>query len=141
MEESGSENLDLELAKCKDTFLSGVDFVCISDNYWLGKTKPCLTYGLRGICYFYLEIESSIKDLHSGCFGGAVHESMVDLVALLGQLVDAKGKILVPGVYDSVTPLTEAEEKLYENIEFDCVCYLFNLIFIYLKESTFTFTF
>ncbi len=66
MEESGSENLDVELAKRKDTFLSDVDYVCISDNYWLGKSKPCLTYGLRGICYFYLEVESSTKDLHSG---------------------------------------------------------------------------
>ena len=24
-----------------------VDYCCISDNYWLGKDKPCLTYGLR----------------------------------------------------------------------------------------------
>lgn len=120
MEESGSENLDVELAKRKETFLKDVDYVCISDNYWLGKTKPCLTYGLRGICYFYLEVESSAKDLHSGCFGGAVHESMVDLVSLLGSLVDSKGKILVPGIYDSVLPLTPEEEKLYEKIDFDC---------------------
>jgi nonspecific dipeptidase len=72
MEESGSENLDEELAKRKDTFLADVDYVCISDNYWLGKNKPCITYGLRGICYFYLEVESSTKDLHSGVFGGSV---------------------------------------------------------------------
>jgi len=118
MEESGSENLDIELAKRKDTFLKDVDYVCISDNYWLGKNKPCLTYGLRGICYFFIEVESSTKDLHSGVFGGSIHESMVDLVALLNELVDAKGKILIPGIYDSVLPLTEEEEKLYENIEF-----------------------
>lgn len=104
-------------------FLKDVDYVCISDNYWLGKNKPCLTYGLRGVCYFYLEIESSTKDLHSGVFGGAIHESMVDLVAMLNELVDAKGKILVPGVYDSVSPLTEAEKELYKDIEFDCVSF------------------
>ncbi len=45
---------------------------------------------------------------------------MVDLVSLLGSLVDSKGKILVPGIYDSVTPLTPEEEKLYEKIDFDC---------------------
>lgn len=44
-------------------FLKGVDYVCISDNYWLGKTKPCLTYGLRGMCYFFLEIEGGTKVL------------------------------------------------------------------------------
>ena len=26
-----------------------VDYVCISDNYWLGKKKPCVTYGLRWV--------------------------------------------------------------------------------------------
>ena len=25
----------------------GVDYCCVSDNYWLGLTKPCVTYGLR----------------------------------------------------------------------------------------------
>jgi nonspecific dipeptidase len=118
MEESGSENLDEELTKRKDTFLKDVDYVCISDNYWLGKNKPCLTYGLRGICYFFIEVESSSKDLHSGVFGGSVHESMVDLVYLLNELVDNKGKILVPGVYDSVKPLTDEEKKLYDSIDF-----------------------
>ena len=33
-----------------------VDYCCISDNYWLGKNKPCLTYGLRGVCYFFIEV-------------------------------------------------------------------------------------
>ena len=38
-----------------------VDFCCISDNYWLGKEKPCLTYGLRGVCYFFIEVECAAK--------------------------------------------------------------------------------
>lgn len=72
MEESASEGLDELLFSEKDKFLSNVDYVCISDNYWLGKNKPCLTYGLRGICYFFLEVECSKKDLHSGVYGGTV---------------------------------------------------------------------
>jgi hypothetical protein len=39
----------------RDKFLKDVDYICISDNYWLGKDKPCITYGLRGICYFFIE--------------------------------------------------------------------------------------
>lgn len=57
MEESESEGLDELVFARKDTFLKDVDYVCISDNYWLGKTKPCITYGLRGICYFSLEVK------------------------------------------------------------------------------------
>lgn len=49
------------------------------------------------------------------------HESMVDLVALLNELVDSKGKILIPGIYDSVQPETEDENKLYEPIDFSTV--------------------
>ncbi|KAG7273567.1 hypothetical protein CRUP_019813 [Coryphaenoides rupestris] len=56
-QESDSEGLDELIFARKDTFLKDVDYVCISDNYWLGKTKPCITYGLRGICYFFLELK------------------------------------------------------------------------------------
>lgn len=119
MEESGSEGLDDLLLSHKDKFLKDVDYVCISDNYWLGKTKPCITYGLRGIAYFFIELECASKDLHSGVFGGTVHEAMADLVYLLNTLVDVNGKILIPGVLDEVAPLTEAEKKMYETIDFD----------------------
>lgn len=72
MEESGSKGLDnLLFARTKD-FLHDIDYVCISDNYWLGKDHPCITYGLRGLCYFHVEVECAAKDLHSGVFGGAV---------------------------------------------------------------------
>ncbi|XP_031573362.1 cytosolic non-specific dipeptidase-like isoform X1 [Actinia tenebrosa] len=119
MEESGSEGLDELIAERKDSFFKSIDYVCISDNYWLGKEKPCVTYGLRGICYFFVEVACATKDLHSGVFGGSVHEAMTDLVSLLDTLVDVKGNILVPGVNDSVAPVTEEEKKSYDPIDFD----------------------
>ncbi|XP_051879011.1 cytosolic non-specific dipeptidase-like isoform X2 [Pristis pectinata] len=119
MEETGSEGLDDLVFGRKDTFFKGVDFVCISDNNWLGRKKPCITYGLRGIAFFLVEVECANRDLHSGIFGGTVHEAMTDLIYLLGKLVDRKGKILVPGIYESVAPLTEEEKNLYDKIDFD----------------------
>lgn len=119
MEESGSEGLDELIFERKDTFFKPVDYVCISDNYWLGKRKPCITYGLRGICYFFLEVNCATKDLHSGVFGGTVHEAMTDLIYLLGQLVDLKGNILIPGINDKVLPLTDDERATYTDIDFD----------------------
>lgn len=98
MEESGSEGLDELLMKRKDDFLADVDYVCISDNYWLGKKRPCLTYGLRGIAYYTVEVECAQKDLHSGIYGGAVHEAMPDLCWLLNTLVDKDTNILIPGI-------------------------------------------
>lgn len=64
MEESGSEGLDELIFAQKDTFFKDVDYVCISDNYWLGKKKPCITYGLRGICYFFIEVSATFPMRH-----------------------------------------------------------------------------
>jgi nonspecific dipeptidase len=122
MEESGSEGLDDLLFARKD-FFKDVDYVCISDNYWLGTDKPCITYGLRGICYFYAEVECASKDLHSGVFGGTVYEAMNDLVAIMGQLTDKEGRILVPHIYKDVAEMLENENEIYDKITFDVADY------------------
>jgi len=119
MEESGSEGLDQLIEERKESFFKSVDYICISDNYWLGKKKPCITYGLRGISYFFAEMSCAKQDLHSGVFGGSVHEAMIDLSHLFAKLVDQKGNILIPGVNELVAPLTEDEDKLYDSIDFD----------------------
>ncbi|XP_029638575.1 cytosolic non-specific dipeptidase isoform X1 [Octopus sinensis] len=119
MEESDSDGLANLLMSKKDSFLKDIDFICISDNNWLSKNRPCLTYGLRGVCHFFVEVECSSKDLHSGVFGGSVHEAMSDLIFLMNSLVDVKGRILIPGIYDSVEPITSEEDSLYKDIDFD----------------------
>ncbi|XP_037947161.1 cytosolic non-specific dipeptidase-like [Teleopsis dalmanni] len=119
MEESGSEGLDDLLLSLKSTFLSNVDYVCISDNYWLGKNRPCLTYGLRGLVYYTLEVECAKKDLHSGVFGGTVHEAMPDLIYLLNCLVDKDTNILIPGIERDIAPLLHNENQIYDNIDYD----------------------
>ncbi|XP_075228684.1 cytosolic non-specific dipeptidase-like [Lycorma delicatula] len=118
MEESSSTGLEELLIAQKEDFLKDVDYVCISDNYWLGSSTPCLTYGLRGLAYFSVEVECAAKDLHSGSFGGSVSEAMTDLIYLLNTLLDDKGEILVPGILDDVEPVSKDELKLYEEIDF-----------------------
>ena len=119
MEESGSEGLDDLIYAEADKFFKGTDCVCISDNYWLGTDKPCLTYGLRGVSYFHLTVTGPARDLHSGVFGGTIHEPMTDLVHLMSKLVKPNGEILVPGVMDMVAPVTEAELEIYKHISFN----------------------
>lgn len=118
MEESGSEGLEGLLDAKKDTFFKGVDYVCISDNYWLGTKKPCLTYGLRGVCYFFVEVECAAKDLHSGLYGGVLNEATSDLIHLLDSLVDRQGNILIPDLQNDVLPVSDEEKELYKNIDF-----------------------
>lgn len=49
------------------------------------------------------------RDLHSGVFGGMVHEPMTDLISIMGKLVTTDGRILVPGVKDMIAAADEKE--------------------------------
>ncbi|KAL8809145.1 MAG: hypothetical protein Q9223_007956, partial [Gallowayella weberi] len=120
MEEYGSEGLDdfIKQECQKGGFFEEADAVCISDNYWLGTEKPCLTYGLRGCNYYGVEIEGPGQDLHSGVFGGTAQEPMTDLVRILGTLVDTDGKIQIPGINEMVAPVTDEEKGLYGGISY-----------------------
>ncbi|WWC70211.1 uncharacterized protein I206_104161 [Kwoniella pini CBS 10737] len=118
MEENGSVNLDKFIESEKDKFFSGVDCMCISDNYWLDTKTPCLTYGLRGINYYEIKINGPDRDLHSGVFGGTVHEPMTDLITLMSKLVTGDGQILIPGVKEMIAPLTDDERAKFEAIHF-----------------------
>ena len=120
MEEYGSEGLDefIEKEAKKGGFFESADAVCISDNYWLGTEKPCLTYGLRGCNYYSVEIKGPGQDLHSGVFGGTAQEPMTDLVRVLAALVDTDGKIMIPGIKEMVAPVTDEEKALYGDISY-----------------------
>jgi len=118
MEEYGSEGLDDFIHAEAKKFFKDTDAVCISDNYWLGTEKPCLTYGLRGCSYYSIEISGPAQDLHSGVYGGTAQEPMTDLVRVMSSLVDGNGKIQIAGISDLVAPMTEEEQSLYKNIAF-----------------------
>ncbi|KAI4629509.1 Cys-Gly metallodipeptidase [Alternaria ethzedia] len=118
MEENGSEGLDDTIRAEAKKFFKDVDVVCISDNYWLGTEKPCLTYGVRGCNYYQVEVSGPGQDLHSGVYGGMTHEPMTDLVRIMNSFVDPDGKILIKGVDDLVAPLTDEEAALYPPIAF-----------------------
>jgi len=118
MEEYGSEGLDDFINAEAKKYFKDADAVCISDNYWLGTEKPCLTYGLRGCNYYSIEVSGPGQDLHSGVFGGTAQEPMTDLINVMSKLVDNQGKILIPGINEMVAPVTEEEKKLYGPIAY-----------------------
>jgi nonspecific dipeptidase len=121
MKESGSEGTEqavVDEAK-SGNFFDDVDTVCISANHWLGKHKPCVTYGLRGVCYFTCEVVSGDRDLHSGVFGGTVREAMSDVAILMTKLVDRNNKIMVSGIYNKVDKVNAKEKGAYEGIDFN----------------------
>jgi len=95
------------------------DIVVISDSSQFGPGKPAITYGLRGITYYEVRLTGPSQDLHSGAFGGAVTNPANVLCRIVGSLLDADGRITLPGFYDDVVDLTSVERKQFADLNFD----------------------
>lgn len=106
-EEIGSPSLPDWVAENKD--LLQADFCLNPDAGMLGKDHPTITYGLRGLASFELTVSGPNHDLHSGVFGGTVHNPAKALAELLAGMHDENNHISLPGFYDSVRPLSGEE--------------------------------
>lgn len=116
-EEVGSENLDEFITSHRQEL--ACDCVVISDTSQFAPGQPAITYGLRGIAYYELRLTGPKQDLHSGTFGGAVANPANVLSSILAKMIDADGRIQVPGFYDDVLALTDRERKEFEQLGFD----------------------
>jgi acetylornithine deacetylase/succinyl-diaminopimelate desuccinylase-like protein len=99
-EEIGSPHLQEFLARHRRAIRA--DVAVMSDTRILGPDHPALTYALRGGLAFELDVHGPAHDLHSGNFGGAVHNPLQALCELVARLHDASGRVAVPGFYDQV---------------------------------------
>jgi acetylornithine deacetylase/succinyl-diaminopimelate desuccinylase-like protein len=106
-EEIGSPNLPAFLAK--NARRLAADAAVVSDAPMAGPGKPVIHYGERGALSLELEVIGPAHDLHSGNFGGAVHNPLQALCEIIAQLHDASGRIAVPGLYDGVRPASSSE--------------------------------
>ncbi len=113
-EEIGSTNLDAFVKDQKE--LLKADLVLISDSSMFGEDIPSICYGLRGLTYMQLEVVGPNKDLHSGSFGGAVHNPIQALAEIIAQLHDKNGRVTIPGFYDDVRPLTRKERDAFKKL-------------------------
>ncbi len=85
---------------------------------------PTLVYALRGLAFFELRIYGPEHDLHSGVFGGIVHNPAKALSEVIAGLHDANGTVTVPGFYDKVRPLSEEERAELARLPMDDGYYL-----------------
>jgi acetylornithine deacetylase/succinyl-diaminopimelate desuccinylase-like protein len=83
----------------------------MSDTRMLGINQPAITYALRGSLSMEMEVQGPRSDLHSGNFGGAVTNPIQVLSEILAGLHDARGRVCIPGFYDSVRMPSKAEKE------------------------------
>ena len=116
-EEVGSRNLDDFIDSHKD--LLAADVVVISDTAMFDRGVPSICYGLRGLAYAQIDVRGSKTDLHSGQFGGPLMNPAMALAQILAQMKDKRGRIKIPGFYDDVRELSEAERADYARLPFN----------------------
>ncbi len=92
------------------------DALVVSDTSMLAKGVPSITYGLRGLNYYQIEITGPTQDLHSGVFGGAVPNPITVLAETIAKLHDKAFRITIPGFYDDVAALSRQERKALNSL-------------------------
>jgi acetylornithine deacetylase/succinyl-diaminopimelate desuccinylase-like protein len=116
-EEVGSAHLDDFVRAHKQELAA--DVVVISDSPMFDRGIPSICYGLRGLAYFQVDVRGTKSDLHSGSFGGAVANPAFVLTQILAQMKDRGGRIRIPGFYDDVRELSEAERAEWKKLPFN----------------------
>ena len=115
-EEVGSPNLPKFCEENKELLKS--DIILVSDTSMIAPDVPSITTGLRGLAYWQVEVTGPNVDLHSGLFGGAVANPINVLSKMIGETMDENGKILIPGFYDDVIKVSEAEREMMAKAPF-----------------------
>jgi acetylornithine deacetylase/succinyl-diaminopimelate desuccinylase-like protein len=112
-EEIGSAHLASFIDQHLDQLRS--DLVLNADSGIMRPDQPSIVYGLRGLAYFELWVYGPKQDLHSGAFGGSVHNPAQVLCELIAGMHDANGHVTLPGFYDKVRDLSDAERRELTN--------------------------
>jgi len=116
-EESGSPHF-AELLRAQRERLR-CDVIVISDTTMWSADVPSMCVGMRGVIDAEIDVRGAERDLHSGSFGGGVPNPLHVLAGMLSGLHDRDGRVTVPGFYDNVVPISDAERALIARLPFD----------------------
>lgn len=120
-EEVGSANLGIFVANNREKLAN--DVILISDTGMIAKDVPSITTGLRGLSYVEVEVTGPNRDLHSGLYGGAVANPINVLTKMIASLHDENKHITIPGFYDKVENLSDAERAEMAKAPFSLEAY------------------
>ena len=95
------------------------DAVVVSDTSVWSREQPTACTGMRGMVSCQVDLRGPSGDVHSGSFGGAIRNPLTELCRLVAQLHDADGRVTLPGFYDGVVELSDAEREMFARLPFD----------------------
>ncbi|NDJ87201.1 MAG: dipeptidase [Chloroflexi bacterium] len=115
-EETSSLNLGPFIDAHQD--LLRADVAVISDTAMFEPGVPAIPYGLRGVVLTDLEVVGPANDLHSGMYGGTVHNPIHALSELIATMHGADGQVAIEGFYDAVRTLDDTEREQLAKIPY-----------------------
>jgi acetylornithine deacetylase/succinyl-diaminopimelate desuccinylase-like protein len=108
-EEAGSPHLPEILQRYPDALDAEIWLLC--DGPVHQSRRMQVFFGARGATDLEITTYGPARPLHSGHYGNWAPNPIVLLTHLLDSMRDMDGKILIPGFYDDVRPLTEVEKR------------------------------
>ncbi len=100
------------------------DLVLSADGGMWSADVPSLTVSARGLAALEFVVRGPAKDVHSGRHGGALHNPLHALAALVAGLHDGDGRVAVAGFYDGALDLTLEERAGLARLPWDDGAYL-----------------
>ncbi|MER6994158.1 dipeptidase [Streptomyces sp. NPDC000410] len=116
-EESGSPHFRALVEQHRDRLTA--DAVIVSDTGMWSETTPTVCTGMRGLADCEIALYGPDQDIHSGSFGGAVPNPATVAARLVAGLHDEDEHVAIPGFYDGIVELTDAERALLAELPFD----------------------
>lgn len=115
-EEVGSPNLTPFVAAHTD--LLAADVIVVSDGAMIRPDQPSIDYALRGVVAAEILVTGPGRDLHSGSFGGSVHNPAQAIAEIVAALHHPDGRVAIPGFYEEVTTLAPPERDLLRKVPY-----------------------
>ena len=95
------------------------DLAVSADGSQWSEREPGLWLSLRGLCSLQIDVTGPVQDVHSGIYGGAIHNPIHALVRILDSMRGADGTVLVDGFFDGVPEPSPADRAELARIPFD----------------------
>ena len=113
-EEAGSAHLPAYLDRFAADLAADAWLLC--DGPVHQSRRMQLYFGARGVTDLEITTWGPLRPLHSGHYGNWAPNPIVTLTDLIASMRDTEGRILIPGFYEDVAPLTPAERKAVADV-------------------------